>query len=232
MSSLSSFFRSTIGAKYLMGLTGIAMVLFALAHMTGNLLMWVGPDAINEYAVGLREMGGGAVLWIARGGLVTVFVLHIVLAIGLRSKISSARPVKYARFRPQVTSYAARTMIVTGVILLAYILFHLGHFTLHAGPYANYAEMVDSAGRHNVYEMVVTGFSNPGVAIFYIVAVFLLAGHLGHGVPSFFQSMGLRHPQYTPTLEKIGTAIAWILFLGFASVPAGVLVGAIQFANT
>ena len=229
MGWFSNFARSTIGAKYLMGLTGIAMVLFALAHMTGNLLMWAGREAINDYAYGLHQLGHGAVLWIARFGLITVFLVHVITAFQLRARNKAARPVRYARFQPRITSYAARLMIVTGVILLAYIVFHIGHFTVHAGPFESYSAM-EYAGKHDVFRMVVTGFEKPAIAIFYIVAMFLMANHLGHGVPSFFQSMGLNHPKYTPTLKKVGKAVSVILFVGFSSVPVGVLAGAITLS--
>ncbi len=222
MSWFIDFVKSSIGNKILMAITGVALLLFAIGHMLGNLQVYGGPSMINGYAKGLRDLG--PLLWIARGGLIAVVLLHIGSAIGLTMKNRAARPVSYAYNDHVVTSYAARTMVMSGMIIFAFIAFHLAHYTFLWVDTA-YQGYTDALGRHDVYKMVTEGFSNYAVSAFYIVAVFLLCSHLSHGIPSFFQTLGLRHPKYQPVIEKSGPVIAGLLFLGYVSVPIGVIAG-------
>ena len=205
-----------------MALTGLGLTGFVLAHMLANLLVFFGPTAINEYAQSLRDLPGGT-LWIARAGLAAMVIVHILSAIRVTLANRAARPVRYHRKRNLVTSYAARTMVWSGLILSVFILYHLAHFTfLVTNP--EFAEMMDG-DRHDVFTMVVTGFQNKAIVIFYVIAVGLLASHLGHGIPSFLQTLGIRHPRYSPLLQRAGKALAWILFVGFASVPISIVAG-------
>ena len=222
MGWLLRFFTSSIGAKMLMAITGLALVLFILGHMLGNLQVFAGREAINSYAAALKGMP--ALLWTVRGGLVVVVLLHALSAISLTLANRAARPVKYAYNDYVVTGYAARTMIWGGIIVGLFIAFHLAHFTLLV-THPEFSALTDGAGRHDVYGMVVVGFEQIPISIIYIVAVAVLCLHLSHGIPSFLQSLGLRHPRITPLSEKLGPAIALAIFVGMTSIPVSVMAG-------
>jgi len=222
MNWATQYFRSSIGTKTLMAITGLILVLFVTGHMLGNLQIFLGAEAINAYGASLRAHP--LFLWIVRGGLLITVVVHINAAIRLAAANRRARPIPYQRVTYSATTYGARTMLVSGLIIFAFLAYHLAHYTvLIVNP--EYKTLTDALGRHDVYAMVVSGFSNFGVVALYLVAVFLLTTHLGHGIPSFFQSLGWRHAKYTPSIEKWGPRFGWILFLGFAAVPIGVISG-------
>jgi succinate dehydrogenase / fumarate reductase, cytochrome b subunit len=217
---LIEFVKSSIGSKVLMALSGIGLVLFAIMHMLANLQVYSGPDAINGYAKSLRLFGPW--LWVARGGLLLLALVHIGTAASLVVRNRRARPERYRYEDYRTTTFAARTMAVGGTVLLVYLIYHLSHFTFQVTDPA-YQTFVDDLGRHDVYRMVVTGFSKKWVSFFYIFAVAVLCAHLAHGIPSFLQTLGLRHPRYTPTLNTLGVTIAVLLFVGYAAVPVGVM---------
>lgn len=235
MSWVSSYVKSSVGAKHIMAITGIILAGFVLVHMLGNLLLLAGQDAINAYSAGLRETP--ALLWVARLVLLGSVVLHIASAYRLTVLNRAARPVKYARYRPIRTHFYARTMAMSGLILLAFIVYHLLHFTLgqvqpesfafleqSAGTYAN----VDALGRPDVYSMVVTGFQNPLVSASYIVAMVLLSMHLAHGVSSLFQSLGVNHPKYDTFVRYAGPVFAGVIFAGNTLIVLAVLAGIVK----
>jgi succinate dehydrogenase / fumarate reductase, cytochrome b subunit len=218
---LRALFDSSVGAKILVALTGLGLTGFVVFHMIGNLTVFHGRDAVNAYAEFLKHELG-LLLWIARAGLSAIFVLHIVLAVRLKLRSVAARPVAY-QFRPDIqATTASRTMIWTGIVVGLFTLFHLAHFTfgwvkgaeVEPGKVVNYLDLRDSKGRHDVYSMVVAGFTNPWLVAVYIVAQLALFMHLMHGVQSSFQTLGLKN-------RRSGRAIWW---LGFA-VPLTVLVG-------
>jgi len=213
------FLKSSLGRKYLMALTGLALVLFLISHLAANLLVFAGPDAFNAYGHGLRQYP--AFLLVARVGLAVVFLVHIITGISLRLENRRARPVSYAANTTVVASLASRTMIHTGLLALAFLLFHLAHYTLFMVD-AGYADLRDSLGRHDTYTMVTTAFAQPLVAGSYILAMIVLGFHLTHGVPSLFQSLGLSTSTVWPTIEKVGRAVAVVLVLGFLSIPAAI----------
>jgi succinate dehydrogenase / fumarate reductase cytochrome b subunit len=216
------FLKSSIGAKMLMAATGLALFLFTVAHMLGNLQVFLGPDAINAYGASLRKTP--ALLWALRVGLILAALLHIAAAVRLVVLNRAARRDRYVRRNYVWTGYAARTMAWSGVIILAFVLFHLAHFTfLWVRP--ELTNHLDHYGRHDVYRMVVTSFRDPIVVGTYIVAVALLCMHLSHGIQSTFQSLGLRHPKYTPVIERLGPALAVLLFAGYAIVPVAAIAG-------
>jgi len=214
------FVRSSIGSKMLMGLTGIALVLFVIIHMLANLQIFVGPAAINGYGHGLRQLP--ALLWGARGGLTLIVLVHVISAVRLARANRAARPVGYAHTDYRAASYASRTMVVSGLILFGFIAFHLAHYTL-LWVDTGFQSFTDEMGRHDIYHMVIVGFSNYGISALYIVTVGLLCAHLSHGIPSFFQSLGVRHRRITPFIEKAGPILAWLIFLGFISVPIAIM---------
>lgn len=222
MTWIANYARSSIGMKHIMGVTGLAMVGFLLVHMAGNLLVFGGPDAVNSYAVKLRTFP--TLLWIARIGLITVFIAHCLAAFRLMGMNREARPIPYQYgLSTSRTPLYAKYMPMTGIVLLAFIAFHLAHLTFHVVLPGNAG--VDDAGRADVYSMTVLGFQNIAVAGAYIVAMALLCMHLAHGIPSFFQSLGITHPKYKPLIDKLGIGIAGLLFVGNVSMPIAALAG-------
>lgn len=228
MSSLTHTFKSSIGSKTLMAVTGMGLVVFAIVHMAGNLQVFVSPVALNQYAVSLRKVP--ALLWAARAGLIVLVLLHIASAIQLTINNRRARQTPYVRRDYVTTGYAARTMVYSGVIIAAFVVFHLAHYTfLWVTP--GFSALTDELGRHDVHRMVVLGFENYAISALYIISVGLLCMHLSHGIPSFFQSLGLRHPKYQPFVENSGPVIAVLLFLGYAAVPVGVMLDLVPRAG-
>lgn len=214
-------FGSPVGAKMLMALSGLMLTGFVLAHLSGNLLLYAGQEKFNAYAHGLQSLG--LLLWLARGGLLTVFVLHLYLAIKLTIENKAARPVPYAHEATIQATLASRYMVHTGLLMLAFVVYHLAHFTFKV----TCAEM-DALLPGDAYSMVVLGFSNPAVSGFYILAMAALATHLRHGVSSAFQSFGLYHGNLNMVTDKLGPLVAAIVFLGFSSIPVSVLLGCIK----
>jgi succinate dehydrogenase / fumarate reductase cytochrome b subunit len=222
MNRRSHLLSSTIGTKLLMSVTGLALLAFVIAHMLGNLQVFGGPAQLNGYAKKLRDLG--PLLWLARGGLLAVFVVHVVSAYHVWRTNRAARPVPYFQAEPQVTTYAARTMIWSGLIVLAFIVYHLLHFSLGVTNPAH-AAMRTPEGHHDVYGMVVRGFSLWPVSIAYVVAQALLALHLAHGASSAFQTLGVTHPRLAFLKCGFGPAIAVLIFIGNVSIPIAVLAG-------
>jgi succinate dehydrogenase / fumarate reductase cytochrome b subunit len=229
MAWLRTTFNSTIGMKWLMGLTGLALSLFVLAHMLGNLQVYLGPEALNAYSDTLQHLG--ELLWVMRIGLLTVFVVHIISAVRLSQLNRSARPDRYAVVTPQVSRYASRTMLMGGLIILGFVIFHLVHFTLGQVNPAQF-NLHDAKGRHDVYAMVVLGFRQPLIAFTYILAMVPLMLHLQHGASSFFQSLGLNYPKYNYIFRAAGPMLSTVIFIGNCSIPLAILVGLVPYPVT
>lgn len=231
MSWFKRYITSSVGAKHIMAVTGLILAGFVLGHMLGNLQIFLGQDAINSYALALKE--NLPLLWGVRLVLLVSFVVHIAAAVWLTALNKAARPVKYRVFRPSRSPFYARVMPWTGIILFAFVIYHLLHFTLGAVlPNAFAAEEVidpvKGATRHDVYTMMVLGFQNVAVSVSYIVAMAFLCMHLAHGVTSFFQSLGLNHPKYNGIIRASGPVYALVIFLGNVSMPIAVLAGAVK----
>lgn len=215
----SNFFQSSIGKKILMAISGILLIGFVLGHMTGHLLMFQGQDKYNSYAKFLKDLG--PLLWVARIGLLVLIAIHIYTAIKLVMENKKARPVGYHNQKTNVASYASRTMKYSGIIVLAFIIYHLMHFTLHiTNPEFN--NMTDSLGRADVFSMMVFGFSNPIIVFGYIFSVGLLCAHLSHGFFSFFQTLGINSPNIDPKLKLVSNLLSIGIFFGYASVPTAI----------
>jgi succinate dehydrogenase / fumarate reductase cytochrome b subunit len=209
--------------KYLMAATGLILVLFVLGHMLGNLQIFAAtPGPINRYADFLQSLG--ELLWAVRIFLLACIVVHIWMAVLLTLENRRARPVGYVKDATVQASYASRTMIWSGFIVLAFIVFHLAHYTLQiVHPIFKSLEYADNGRRmHDVFAMVLVGFSSPAVAAFYIFAIGLLCLHLSHGVSSMFQSLGVRNQKWRGWLDRFALAYGLIIFLGFIAVPAAV----------
>jgi succinate dehydrogenase / fumarate reductase cytochrome b subunit len=218
MDSSPSLFRTSIGRKFVVAVTGIMMVGFLVAHLAGNLLIFAGPQALYDYAEGLRKFP--VVLWGLRLGLIGAFFAHVFFAVKLNLENKAARPEAY-QFKKYVrASLASRTMLITGGLLTAYIAFHLAHFTWRTTN----AEIA-ALGPYDVYQMLILAFKKVHISGLYIVANILLGMHLSHGIASLFQTLGLSNHQYSPVFNKLGPLVGWGLALGFISIPAAVLFG-------
>ncbi len=209
------FYRSTVGKKVVMAVTGAMLVLFLVGHMLGNLQVYLGAEAYNHYAEALKALGAG--LWAIRLGLLTILVIHLWSSFLLWRTSSNARPVSYRKWTPDASSYASRTMRWTGPIIASYALFHILHLTVGVQqPWFD---------PHNVYSNVVRGFSNPLLSGIYIVSMLLLVFHLYHGAWSFLQSLGANHPRYNQWRKNFALVVTAAIGLGFIAVPLGVLAG-------
>lgn len=219
---------SSLGKKTIVALTGIALVLFVTGHLLGNFTLFLGPDWINSYAKHLQDLG--PMLWVIRFGLLAVVVLHIFFTMLLWKENQAARPKKYLASDPIKTTVFARTMRLSGLIVLAFIIFHLAHFTVRVvdPSFQHMDTMLDGHKVHDVYRMVVVGFSNVPVSILYIVGLFLLMMHLSHGIGSLFQTLGITNRRVRPALELVTKGYAWLLFAGYISIPISVLTGLVK----
>ncbi|MEW6206723.1 MAG: succinate dehydrogenase cytochrome b subunit [Acidobacteriota bacterium] len=225
MSKLKTLYQSSLGKKYIMALTGLGLFVFVIIHMLGNLQIFLGPDSINSYAEFLKSKP--ALLWTVRGGLLTLALLHITSAIQLVLINRRARPVGYSTDKIVAASLAARTIIVSGLIILMFIIYHLLHFTAGAVD-SRFLRYEDYLGRHDVYRMMIEGFSNPFASAFYIVSMGLLCLHLSHGVSSTFQSLGLKRRAYVDAIDRAASVSAVVIFLGNCAIPIAVLAGLVK----
>ncbi len=229
MSPIQKLFTSSLGKKYLMALSGALLFGFVIAHLLGNLQVFLGPEAINAYGHFLQSKPG--LVWGARLGLLAIVGIHIWTAVKLSAENKAARPVAYANWHPTVATYASRTMFMSGLIIAAFIVYHLLHFTVKAPVNftgQDFHEMtytLDGQAVHDVYGMMITGFQQPLVAVFYLVAMALLCLHLSHGLGAMFQSLGLKNKVYSPVIDKAALVLSAAIFVGYASIPMAVLVG-------
>jgi succinate dehydrogenase / fumarate reductase cytochrome b subunit len=221
MSWVKQALSSSVGSKALVALTGLGLVGFLVAHLSGNLLIYAGPEAMNAYASGLRDHM--ALLVTARVGLIVMFVLHVAIAIRLNLANQAARPIGYAKKVYRAATWASRNMVLTGLLLLAYLLYHLAHFTFRLT-----SSEIKQYGHFDVYQMAVAEFHNPIVVATYVVSMIIVGLHLSHGIQSLFQSLGLNHGKYTPFLRKAGPALGWLLSVGFISIPVSVVLGIVK----
>lgn len=220
---LSRFYGSSIGKKILVALTGLVLAGFVLGHMIGNLLVFVGKDAINEYGHMLQTALHGGGVWIARAGLLAAVAVHIVATIHLAIQNRAARPDRYGKNATQVASKASTTMVISGLTILAFIIYHLLHFTAHAGnDYGSYMTNLHGESVHDVYRMVITGFSWLPAVVFYIIAMALLCFHLSHGVSSLFQTLGIATDKSWPLFKSLGYLFAAVIFIGNCSIPIAI----------
>ena len=225
MNSWMRALTSSIGMKIVMAVSGAGLVLFVFVHMLGNLELFGGPDALNEYGARLRTFP--PLLWIARLGLLVLVVAHILSGARLAILNRAARPVGYARRKNVVTGWAARTMIWTGLVIGVFVVFHILHFTVRSLK-PEYRDMEDVMGRHDVFGMVTDAFRARPVAAAYVGVMLFLGLHASHGFASMFQTLGVSHPRYHDGIRKLGPIFAALLVLGFVSVPLAVLLGLVR----
>ena len=218
--ALPSFLQSTIGRKAAMAVSGFLLVGFIVAHLSGNLLVYLGPGALNEYAVWLREIAHGAGIWILRGGLLAAAIVHVSAAWSLSRMSQAARPVAYHQLEPDASTVASRTMRWGGVAILLFVVYHLLHLTWGtAHPDFRHGD---------VYHNFVTGFQSVPVSLIYIAANIALGLHLYHGGWSMCRTLGLSHPAHTRMARRASAALGFLVAAGNVSFPIAVLAGVIR----
>jgi len=227
MQQIAKIFSSSVGRKIMMALTGMLLAGFVTIHLLGNLSIFAGSAALNAYAAQLA--GLGPLVWVFRLGLLALFVLHIYLGIQLTMENRAAKPEGYAVNKTLRTSFAAKTMIVTGVVLLAFVIYHLFHFTFQTinPEFAAKANM-SAKGLPDVFSMVIHGFQSIGATGLYVIGMVALLLHLTHGIASSFQSLGLNNGKTQEGVEKIGKGVAALFFLGYVAIPVLIFVGLVH----
>jgi succinate dehydrogenase / fumarate reductase cytochrome b subunit len=227
MKVITNIFRSSLGKKYIMAVSGFVLFLFVVGHLVGNLQIFLGPEAINRYGHFLQS--NIEILWPVRIFLLSMIGLHIWSAIKLSAENKAARPVAYANWNPTVATYASRTMLMSGIIVFIFIVYHLLHYTVQVQSInltgQNFVSFEDAEKRHDIYKMMVVGFENKWVSGFYIVGVAFLCLHLSHGVSAMFQSLGWKNKIYGPCLDKAARVVAVLIFVGYIAIPVSILAG-------
>ncbi len=225
MKLLLSFWRSSIGKKWLVALTGIALLGFVAGHLAGNLQMFAGPGKINAYAEFLHA--NEKPLWVARIGLIAAFGLHVAATITLVIQNKAARPYAYNLERNVQAKLSTRTMAYSGLTVLSFLIFHLLHYTYRVTDprFKLTAEGGLLESTHDVYRMVLLGFGSPMVSGFYLLSVGLLSLHLSHGISSAVQTFGLESKRSAQGIRLTGRLLSGAIFVGYASIPTAVLLG-------
>jgi succinate dehydrogenase cytochrome b subunit len=233
MNIIANLFKSSVGKKYIMAVTGVVLFLFVIGHLAGNLQFFIGREAINRYGNLLQT--NPEIIWPVRLILLLMLGLHIWSASTLTLENRAARPVGYDVYEPLSASLASRTMYLGGSIVFIFIIYHLLHYTfmvqylnLTHQSFAAFMEKLPGqvpSERHDIFKMMVVGFSNPLVSGFYVLGLALLCLHLSHGASSMFQSLGWKNEAYRPFLDRAAHVVAWLIFLGYTSIPVAVLCG-------
>lgn len=217
-SRLAAYYRTTVGKKLLMAVSGVALLAFVIAHLAGNLQIFLGAEKLNDYAVLLRR--SPELLWPARLGLLLALAVHVVASAQIVRANRRARPVRYVVKRDIETTYAARTMAISGPLILLYVLYHLAMFTfLITGPGYSHSD---------VYRNVVLAFQTPAISAIYISAMLLLGLHLYHGVWSMLHTLGVSSPRYYRLRRGLAPVVALAITSGYISIPIAVLAGILK----
>jgi succinate dehydrogenase cytochrome b subunit len=214
-------FSDSIGRKAVMAVTGLLMVLFVVMHLLGNLSIFAGPNGINAYAEKLHSLG--PVVWIFRIVMGVAVVLHVILSIQIALENSAAKPLQYAVKRSLRATFASKNMIWTGVLVGAFIGYHLLHFTFRVTPGLVLGE--DASGRFDVFTMTVSALRSVPAAVVYLVAMVALFLHLSHGIQSTFQTLSLSNDKLLPTYERFGKVASAFFLIGYGAIPVLILAG-------
>ena len=219
------FLKSNILSKFVVAITGIILVGFIIGHTLGNLLIFAGPEALNTYAIGLRDLG--PTLWVVRIVLIIAAILHVITTINLvRQNKKIASGYKVSNYK--ASTFSARFMGYAGLTILFFVLYHLAHFTLgfvDASTFNMETTLENGRVVHDVYSMVVIGFRNVIVSLFYILAVSFLGLHLKHGIHSMFQSLGIHGKKFTPMIQKVAAIVALTIVISLISIPISIMLG-------
>ncbi len=219
------FLNTSIGRKIVMAVTGGCMVLFTLVHLLGNSSIFVGPSGINAYAEHLHSLPL-PIIMLVRLVLLAILLVHIIYGIQLTIENRSATTKNYAIKASRKATFASENMIWTGLLLFAFILFHLLQFTLRVTP--GLTLTTDATGHFNVFAMVASSFSSFASVGIYAAAMVVLFLHLFHGIQSFFQTIGWNNDCTQPIITRIGSLVALVVFLGFVAIPLSIFFGILK----
>lgn len=224
------FLSSSIGKKIVVALTGLVLVGFVFGHMIGHLLMFAGPAAYNEYAHFLHTVGHGMGIWVARAVVFGSIIVHVLFTIQLTKQNRAARAEPYGYQHTQVASKSSRVMIISGLTLLSFFIYHILHFTVRVWHGFNQLPLFDLAGEKvfDAYQMMIKGFSFPLVTGFYILSMVFLCSHLSHGVASIPQTLGFNTEASGKLFKKLGLAFAFLILAGFSVVPLAINMGLVK----
>lgn len=217
--------QSSVGRKIIMAVTGFVLVAFVCVHLLGNSSLFVGADAINAYAQKLHSLG--PFVWVFRLVMLAAFAIHIIFGIQLTLENKAATPEKNVQVKRLKTSFGAETMVVSGLVLLAFVIYHLLHFTVRVTNPEIYVPLGDS-GMVDVFFMVVKGFSSALPVLIYLIGMGFLFLHVGHGFQSLFQTIGLSNDKSLPAMTFISKIVAVVLLLGYISIPLLIVSGCIK----
>jgi succinate dehydrogenase / fumarate reductase cytochrome b subunit len=211
----------SIGRKAVVAVTGLCMVLFVVVHLLGNSTIFAGPDGINAYAEKLH--GLGPFVWAFRLVMLCLLALHVIFAVLLTLENSAANPGKYAVKKMLKANFASETMIWTGLLLLAFLVYHLLQFTVRVTPDIVLGN--DAKNRVDVFTMVLTSFRITPIALIYVAAMVTLFLHLSHGIQSIFQSIGLNNDKTMPQFTVLGKLLSALFLIGYSAIPVLILAG-------
>ena len=233
MNLINRVWQSSLGKKYIMALTGCALFVFLIGHLLGNLQVFGQPELINTYAHFLKSKPG--LLWGARFGLLACVGLHVLTAVQLAAMNKEARPQGYAAGSAYGATKASQYMIVSGLVILAFVVYHLAHFTALLpginghGDFRKLTTVLHGETVPDVYAMMILGFQVWWVALFYLVAQGMLFMHLGHGLAAMFQSLGFRNHVWWPRVQALARVASLAIFIGYASIPIGIFMRVVGY---
>jgi succinate dehydrogenase / fumarate reductase cytochrome b subunit len=227
---LETYWSSSIGKKLIVAVTGIVLVLFLAGHLIGNLVVFMGPEPFNAYAYFLHHMLHGAGIWIFRAVMIVMLAAHIIATVALTRQNKAARKSYECQTTIQA-SRSSRIMILSGLTILSFVVYHMLHFTVRVGneynTLARYKTTLPNVEGevHNAWLMVIDGFSGTSVwyvTAFYVLAMTLLCSHLAHGVGSIFQTLGLRTRKTETAIKQLSIGYALFIWIGFISIPLAI----------
>lgn len=224
MNRLVRLAGASVGRKLVAATTGFLLIAFLFGHLFGNLKVFQGQEALNDYAAFLQ---GHPLVWVFRVGLLSVFVVHVWATLSLARENRAARPVRYRKYRPLAATVSSRYMAVSGLLLVAFVIYHLLHFTfgVFGPPGAAFAQAHE---RLDVYSMVVESFRNPWISVSYVVAMMILGLHLLHGATSAFQTFGVHHESYLTLVKGFGLTVVALLVFGNVAIAILILAGRVS----
>jgi succinate dehydrogenase / fumarate reductase cytochrome b subunit len=226
MNLITRTWRTSLGKKYVMALTGCVLFLFVVGHLVGNLQVFGAPDLINTYAHFLKSKPG--LLWSARIGLLACVTLHGIAAVALSAMNKEARPEAYAGGAAYGSTAASRYMLASGLVIAAFVVYHLAHFTVllpgvnGVGDFRKLTTVLDGERVPDAYAMMILGFQVWWVVVFYLIAMALLFMHLSHGLSAMFQSLGWRDHVWWPRIERFASVASIAIFAGYAIIPVAI----------
>ena len=217
--------KTSLGKKFMMAVTGLFLMGFVVAHLLGNLQIFLGPDWLNGYSEHLEELP--LLLWPVRVFLLLTLLTHMITAIQLAIQNKSARPIRYLQEGTVQATLASRTMVLTGLTLFLFIIYHLLHFTWGVA-HPQYGHFKDAQGRDDVYSTVILSFRDARISAVYALAMFVLCTHLRHGSASFLQSLGWIPAGAEKKARRLGSFFGWLIFAGYTAIPVSAFLGLLK----